>query len=422
MLKQRPGSLAGSAEAEQSGSPDTTVSGPLARFRVLEAGTLIAGPFAGRLFGDLGAEVIKIEPPGRPDPFREWGQVRYHGRTLWWPVQSRNKKLITLDLARGSELFLGLVERSDVVIENFRPGTLERWGLGYERLKEINPGLVLVRVSGYGQDGPHASRGGFASVAEAVSGLRSLNGYPDQPPPRAGISLGDSLGGLFATIGALAALLQRVGSGDGQGQVVDVSLLESCVAMLESAVPEYDRLGTVRKPAGARLNGLAPSSIFRSSDGQWVVIAANQDGLFRRLCAVMGRSELVDDPRFSTHEARGEHQEEIEAIVADWAAGHTADEIDELLNQAGVVCGPVNTVAETVRNPQLRERGAFVQHFDPELGEFLGPGIVPRLSRTPGSVRWSGRWRHGADNDEIFGGLLGLSRDERESLRENRVI
>jgi formyl-CoA transferase len=337
-------------------------------------------------------------------------------------VQSRNKKLVTLDLGRGQDLFLRLVEHSDAVIENFRPGTLERWGLGYERLRDVNPGLVLVRISGDGQTGPRAARPGFASVAEARSGLRSLNGYQGQPPPRNGISLGDSLASLFATIGALAALLHRERSADGRGQVVDVSLTESCLALLESAIPEYDRLGLAREPMGSRLNGVPPSNIFRTRDDRWIVIAANHDTLFRRLCEAMGRPELADDARFATHVTRGERQDEIEEIVAEWARSHDASEIDEVLAAAGVACGPVNTIADVVADEHLHDRGAFVVQHDEEFGAFLGPGVVPQLSATPGSVRWSGRWTPGADNDEVFGDLLGLSGEERELLREGGVI
>lgn len=394
----------------------------LAGVRVLEIGSLIAGPFAGRLLADFGAEVIKIESPRRLDPFRDWGQGRVAGRSLWWPVQSRNKKLVTLDLVRGRELFLRLVERSDVVLENFRPGTLERWGLGEAELKAVNPGIVLVRVSGYGQTGPYAERPGFASVAEALSGMRSLNGYPGQPPPRTGLSLGDTLGAMFATIGTLLALIARDRDAGRRGQVVDVSLVESCLAMMESVIGEYDRLGAVRHPSGTRLDGIAPSNIYAGRDGRWVVIAANQDPLFRALCKAMGRPELADDPRFVTHVARGEHQDEIDAIVAAWAAELDADRIQAVLDEAGVVCGPVNTVAETVADPQVKARAAVVPHHDEEIGDVLGPGVVPRLSRTPGEVRWSGRWRPGADNDEIYGGLLGLPETEQRALRAEGVV
>lgn len=385
--------------------------------RVLEVGSLIAGPFAGRLLADFGAEVIKIESPSRPDPFRDWGQGRVDGHALWWPVQSRNKKLITLDLARGRDVFLKLVERSDVVLENLRPGTLERWNLGEKDLLAVNPGLVMVRVSGYGQTGPQASRPGFASVAEAASGLRSVNGYPGQAPPRTGISLGDTVGALFATIGTLLALVAR--GRDGQGQVVDVSLLEACVSLLESAIPEYDRLGTVRQPSGTRLDGIAPSNLYASRDGHWVIIAANSDPLFRSLCGAMGSPELADDRRFATHTARAASQDELDAIVAAWASSLDRDELLAALDEAGVVSGPVNTVADVVADPQLKARDALVPHHDELLGDLLAPGVVPRLSRTPGQVRWSGRWTPGAENEEIYGDLLGL---DLGKLREERII
>jgi formyl-CoA transferase len=398
--------------------------GPLAGLRVIELGTLLAGPFAGRLLGDMGAEVIKVEAPGKPDPLREWGQARYEGRTLMWPVQARNKKCVTLDLraSRGQELLLELVRVADVLTENFRPGTLERWGLGYERLAEVNPGLVLARISGYGQTGPYAGRAGFASVAEAMGGLRHINGFPGEAPPRTGVSLGDSLAAMFAVQGILAALYHRDVLGGGRGQVVDVSLMESSFAMLESTVPEYDRLGIVRQPTGTNLVGIAPSNIFRSRDDLWMVIAANNDNLFRRLCDAMGRSELADDPRFSTHTARGANQQEIEGIVADWAAEHDAAEIDRILNDAGVVCGPIYTVAEIFRDPQYAAREMLVEHVDPEFGAYVGPGIVPKFSETPGAVRWSGTWEHGSHNEEVFCGLLGLSEAELGRLREDGVV
>lgn len=410
-----------SAPAPAAEDEPADIAGPLAGVRVIEVGTLIAGPFAGRMLGDLGAEVIKVEAPDNPDPLRVWGKAQVDGRALWWPVQSRNKKLITLDLRRGRDVFLELVRRSDVVVENFRPGTLERWGLGYDVLSEINPGLVLARVSGYGQTGPLASRPGFASVAEAMGGLRYINGYPDQPPPRTGISLGDSLAGMFAMIGVLSALYHRDVRG-GRGQVVDIALTEACMALLESAIPEFDRAGAVRQPSGARLDKLAPSSIFSTSDGKWVVIAANQDELFRRLCGVMERPELPDDPRFSTHVARGEHQLEIEAVVAEWAARHPAAEIDRVLGEAGVVCGPVYTVADVVADEHFRAREALIAHDDEELGPILGPGVMPRLSGTPGTVRWSGPWRPGTHNREVFEGVLGLGAGEIDELERAGIV
>jgi crotonobetainyl-CoA:carnitine CoA-transferase CaiB-like acyl-CoA transferase len=403
---------------------ETETEGALAGVRVIELGMLLAGPFAGRLLGDMGAEIIKVEPPGKPDPLRDWGHARYKGRSLWWPVQSRNKKCVTLNLReeRGQQLLLELVKRSDVVIENFRPGTLERWNLGFDQLSEANPRIVLARVSGYGQTGPYAGRAGFAAVAEAMGGLRYINGFPGEAPPRTGISLGDSLAAMFAAQGILAALYHRDALGGRRGQEIDVSLMESCFALLESAVPEYDRLGIVRQPAGTGLKGVAPSNIFKSRDGLWVVIAANQDNVFRRLCEAMGQPELGDDPRFATHLARGENQDEIEAIVAEWAATLDAREIDRLLNEAGVVCGPIYTIADVFEDPQYRDREMLIEHEDEDFGTFIGPGIVPKFSATPGRVRWSGPWQEGSHNAEIYGGLLGLSDDELAELEAEGIV
>lgn len=403
----------------------TNGQGPLQDMRVLELGSVVSGPFCGRLLADLGADVIKVEAPDRPDPLRSWGRAAYRGRKLWWPVHARGKRLVTLDLRSdvGQELFLGLVARSDVIVENFRPGTLERWNLGYERLADTNPGLVLARVSGFGQTGPYREQAGYASVAEAMGGLRYITGHPGEAPPRMGISLGDSLAGMFAMQGILAALHWRDRKGgDGRGQVVDVSLLESCLAMLESTLSEYDRLGLVREPAGSRLPGVAPSNVFCSRDKRWIVIAANQDTLFRRLAAAMDRPELADDPRYATHNARGEHQEELEDLVARWASERTGEEIITLLGGAGVVCGPVYTAADIAADPQVRARDMLVPHQDEDIGEFLGPGVVPKLSRTPGGVRWSGRWAPGAHNAEVYGELLGLDEGRLGELAEAGTI
>ena len=409
---------------ERRDAAASDAGGPLTGVRVVELGQLLAGPFTGRLLGDLGAEIIKVEAPGHPDPIRDWGKARYEGRSLWWPVQSRNKKCITLNLRHeeGQRLLLRLVEHADVLVENFRPGTLERWNLGYGRLSEVNPGLVLARVSGYGQTGPYAKRAGFASVSEAMGGIRHISGFPGEPPPRMHISLGDSLAGMFAAQGILAALYWRDALGGGLGQVVDVSLMEASFALLESTVPEYDRLGIVRGPQGTNLKGIAPSNIFKSSDDTWMVIAANADKVFRRLCDAIGRPELADDERFATHLARGDNQEEIEGIVAEWAARHTAKEIDEILNEAGVICGPIYTIADIFDDPQYRAREMLVTHVDPEFGEYVGPGIVPKLSRTPGGVRWSATWEEGSHNREIYGDLLGLADEELERLSAEGVL
>lgn len=398
-------------------------TGPLDGYRVIELGTLIAGPFAGRLLGDLGADVIKIESPDRSDPLRTWGQAEQDGHRFFWTVHARNKRCVTLDLRtkEGREMFLDLVERSDVVVENFRPGTLEKWGLGFDVLQERNPKLVLARVSGYGQTGPKASSAGYASVAEAVSGLRHLNGYPGQAPPRLALSLGDSLAGMFAVQGILAALLSRERT--GRGQVVDVALTESCLAVQESTIPDYDRGGIIRQPSGTRLDGIAPSNIYATTDGSWVVIAANQDTLFARLCAVMGEPELAQDPRFRTHIDRGRHQDELDEMIAAWVLTQDPGALVERLTAAGVVAGPINTVADVVKDPQLLERGMLVAHFDERIGEdVLGLGVVPTFSDTPGRVRWAGASVPGKSNSDVWGGLLGVSEERQRALHEKGVI
>ena len=397
--------------------------GALDGIRVIEVGTLISGPFAGRLLGDMGADVIKVEPPGAPDPLRTWGQAELDGHHFFWTVHARNKKAVTLNLraAKGRELFLDLVAKSDIVVENFRPGTLEKWDLGYDVLHERNRGIILVRVSGYGQSGPEAHKAGYASVAEAASGLRHLNGFPGGPPPRLALSLGDSLAGMFAAQGALAALYRR--SITGEGQVVDTALTESCLAIQESTIPDYDVGGVVRGPSGTRLERIAPSNIYRSVDGTWVVIAANQDTVFRRLCEAMGRPELSTDDRFATHVARGRNQDELDKIIGDWAAERQPADIIDTLSAAGVIAGPINTVAEVVEDPQLRARGMLVEHWDERINRpVLGPGIVPVLSETPGGVRNAGPARPGQHNDEVYRGLLGRSTAELETLREEGVI
>jgi len=399
------------------------VTGALDGIRVLEVGTLISGPFAGRLLGDMGADVIKIEPPGAPDPIRTWGQAEVDGHHFFWTVHARNKRCVTLNLRkpRGRELFLDLVERSDIVIENFRPGTLEKWDLGYDVLRQRNPGIILVRVSGYGQTGPDAGKAGYASVAEAVSGLRHLNGFPGGPPPRLALSLGDTLAGMFAAQGALAALYRRTVT--GKGQIVDAALTEACLAVQESTIPDYDAGGVVRGPSGTRLEGIAPSNIYRSADGSWVVIAANQDTVFRRLCAAMGRSDLATDPRFIDHGARGRNQDEIDAIIGEWAAQRQPADIIDTLNAAGVIAGPINTVAEVVKDPQFLARGMIVEHHDERSGRtVLGPGVVPVLSESPGGVRNAGPARPGQHNDEVYRDLLGLSAGELADLAEEGVL
>ncbi|MFV8053204.1 CaiB/BaiF CoA transferase family protein [Mycobacterium sp. 48b] len=398
-------------------------TGALDGIRVIELGTLISGPFAGRLLGDMGAEVIKIELPATPDPLRTWGQAELDGHHFFWTVHARNKKAVTLDLRKeaGRNLFLELVEQSDIIVENFRPGTLEKWDLGYDVLRGRNKGIILVRVSGYGQTGPDAGKAGYASVAEASSGLRHMNGFPGGPPPRLALSLGDSLAGMFAAQGALAALYRRTVT--GEGQIVDTALTESCLAIQESTIPDYDIGGVVRGPSGTRLEGIAPSNIYQSANGSWVVIAANQDTVFRRLCAAMGSPELATDDRFSNHVARGRNQDELDKIIGDWAGKRQPEEIIETLSQAGVISGPINTVAEVVQDPQLQARGMIADHFDERIGRTVkGPGVVPVLSESPGTIRNAGSARPGQHNDEVYGDLLGRSAQDLETLRAEGVL
>ncbi|MGW0180292.1 CaiB/BaiF CoA transferase family protein [Nocardia sp. NPDC003345] len=406
------------------------MTGALDGYRVLELGTLIAGPYCGRLLGDMGADVVKIEAPDRPDPLRDWGQAE-GGHQYFWTVHARNKRCIALDLRTdaGREIFLELARDADVVVESFRPGTLERWGIGYDVLAELNPRVVLARVSGYGQTGPYAARPGYASVAEGISGLRYLNGFPGQAPPRIALSLGDSLAGLFAFQGVLAALLARERT--GRGQIVDAALTEAALAIQESTIPDYHKTGHIRQPSGTRLDRVAPSNLYRAKDGLWVIIAANQDTVFGRLVAAMGRPELAGDPRYANHSARGERQDELDEMIGAWASDFTATELIELLSRHDVVAGPVNTVAEVMADPQFVARDIFVDHIDPAAGPedpgfdpvpAKGVGVVPRLSETAGGVRWGGAGRPGTHTDEVLGGLLGYDADRLALLREQGTI
>ena len=399
------------------------MGGPLAGLRVLELATLVAGPFAGRILADHGAEVIKAEPPTLGDPLRQWGNLEKNGRTVWWPVQSRGKRLVTLDLrqSEGQRLCLQLAARCDVLLENFRPGTLERWNLGPERLLEVNPGLIVARISGYGQTGPYAGRAGFASVGEAMGGLRYINGFPGQAPARAGISLGDSLAGLHAVQGILLALHERERT--GRGQVIDASILESCFAILDNMVPEYSAFGYVREPNGTRIGYAVPSNVYRSRDGKWMVVAANNDNLWRRLCAVIGREDLLSDPRYATYMARTRMADAIDEMLQAWVGERDAAEVDRVLNAAGLVCGPVYSIADIFADAQFRERGMLVEAQAPELGPLVMPGVTPKLSGSEGSPAGApAGWELGADNDEVYGELLGLDAAERAALAEKGVI
>jgi crotonobetainyl-CoA:carnitine CoA-transferase CaiB-like acyl-CoA transferase len=396
---------------------------PLDGIRVLEMGQLIAGPFAGMILAYYGAEVIKIEPPGGGDPLRGW-RLLEDGTSLWWRSLARNKKSVTLDLRQeeGRALARRLAGRCDVVLENFRPGTLERWGLGPDEIRKTNPRVVYARVSGYGQDGPYSRKPGFASVCEGVGGLRFLNGFPDQPPVRPNLSLGDSLAGLHAAFGVVMALYRRDGAraATGAGQDVDVAIYESVFNMMESLLPEYDRLGVVRQREGSKLTGIVPTNTYRCGDGQYVTIGGNGDSIYKRLMRAAGRPEMADDPRYASNALRVEHEAEIDRALASWTATLAASEIVRVLEEADVPVGPLYSAEDIARDPHYRARGMFEEV---EVGgrPLRIPAVVPKLSLTPGRTEWPGP-ALGAHNREVLGGVLGLSDEEIDALARRGVI
>ncbi len=397
-----------------------TNHGALSDLRVLELGTLIAGPFCGQLLGDMGAEVIKIEAPGQGDPMRHWGPQERGKPSVWWPVIARNKKAITLDLRQGAgqQLFKDLCAKADVVIENFRPGTLEKWDLGWPVLSAINPRLILVRVSGYGQTGPYAQRAGYGGIGEAMGGLRYIVGEPDRPPARVGISIGDSLAAVHACMGALAALHHRERS--GQGQVVDAAIYESVLNMMESLVTEYDQLGHVRERSGAILPRIAPSNVYPTRDGI-VMIGANQDTVFARLCEAMGQPALATDARYRDHQARGENQRELDECIAAWTATVATRELLELLEKYGVPSGLIYKTVDMLDDPHFTARNAIVNTEHPRFGTLRMQNVAPRLSLTPGSIRTPAP-DLGQHNGEVYGDLLGLDAATLAAHRADGVI
>lgn len=392
--------------------------GPLKGLVVVEAGQLIAGPFCGQLLGDMGATVIKIEPPGAGDPMRAWGR----GAPVWWEVIARNKKSVSIDLRKpeGQALARRLIDGADVLIENFRPGVLEGWGLGPERLHETNPGLVVVRMSGYGQTGPYAGRAGFGGIGEAMGGWRNIVGEPDRPPSRMGVSIGDSLAATYGCIGALAALRHR--DATGQGQVVDSALYEAVLQVMESLVPEYAITGQSRERSGAILPGIAPSNVYPCSDGEYL-IGANGEGVFRRLCEAMGRPELVDDPRYDSHTARGANQAELDALIADWTRTLTVEAVEALMLRHGVPAGRIYKPADMLADPHFAAREALIDLPDhPRWPGLKMQNAFPRLSLTPGSVRTIAPQAVGEHNAEILGDRLGLGEADLERLRAANII
>ncbi|HPF23095.1 MAG TPA: CaiB/BaiF CoA-transferase family protein [Hyphomonas sp.] len=392
--------------------------GPLSDLRVIELGQLIAGPFCGQMFADMGADVIKVEPPGQGDPLRDWGR---EGFPLWWSVCARGKRCVTLNLreTEGQDMLKRLVADADFLIENFRPGTLEKWGLGYEQLKAVNPRLIMIRVSGYGQTGPYASRPGYASVGEAFGGVRYVMGEPDRKPSRAGISLGDSLAGLFSAFGALAALHHRERT--GEGQVIDTSIYESVLAFMEGLVPEYQFEGYTRERSGSVLPSIAPSNIYDGSDGM-VIIAANQPTVFARLCKAIGRPELVDDPRYATHAARGANMAELDAIINGWTATRTIDEIEKAMIAAEVPVGKVFRASDMLEDPHYRARESLVEVASERWPGIMQQNVVPKLSATPGGIRWAGPDKLGEHTAEVLAELLDLTPEQIGKLKQSGIV
>jgi formyl-CoA transferase len=394
--------------------------GPLKGVRVLELGTLIAGPFCARMLAEFGAEVIKIESPDGGDQLRQWRKM-YQGTSLWWYVQARNKKSVTVNLRapEGQEIVRRLARASDIVIENFRPGALEKWGIGWAQLSALNPGLIMVRLSGYGQDGPYRDRPGFGVVAEAMSGMRHVTGYADRPPVRIGISIGDSIAALHGVIGALMALHQRTANG-GRGQYVDVALYEAVFNMMESLVPEFDVFGFKRERAGNALPGITPSNTYATRDGKYVIVGANNDSIFKRLMAAIGRPDLAADAALATNDGRVPRADELDRAIEDWTCTHDLDAVLEALERAEVPCGRVYDAEDIVTDMHYAARRMIEQWQLPDGRPMRIPAVVPKLSETPGGTRWLGP-ALGAHTAEVLH-ELGYSDAERLQLKERGVI
>ncbi len=396
------------------------MTGPLQGVRVIEIGTLIAAPFAARLLGEFGAEVIKIESMGQGDPLRKWRKL-HEGTSLWWYLQSRNKKSLSLNLKspEGIDIVKRLAESADVLIENLRPGALEKLGLGWEVLHALNPKLTLVRISGYGQSGPYRDRPGFGAIGEAMGGIRYTTGTPGSPPARVGVSLGDSLASMHAVMGALMSLL-RVKTGQGDGQVVDVSLAESVFNVMESLVPEYDMLGHVRERSGGALPGIAPSNTYPTADGAYVVIAGNSDPIFKRLMQTIGRADLAEDPEFAHNDGRAAQSDMLDGAISAWSSALPIDDVLKALEAAEVPAGRIYNVADIVADPHYQARGMILDADLPGGATVKMPGIVPKLSETPGSVNWQGP-ALGEHTDSVLG-ELGMSAADIAQLKHSGVV
>ncbi len=392
----------------------------LAGVKVVEIGTLIAGPYAASLLAQFGADVIKVEAPDAGDPLRSWRKL-HDGTSLWWYSQSRNKKSVTLDLKnpKAQAIVRDLVADADIVIENFRPGTLEKWGLGWDALSAINPKLIMVRVSGYGQTGPYKDRPGFAAIAESMGGLRHLVGYPDRPPVRVGVSIGDTLASLYGVIGALIAMHHLRANG-GAGQYIDVALYEAVFGVMESLIPEFSGFGHVRERTGSSLPGIVPSNSYLCGDGQYVIIAGNGDGIFRRLTTAMGRPDLAEDPRFARNDGRAQHTQFLDDAIGAWTKEHTLADVLATLDAASVPAGRVYSAADIDADPHFRARDMIESHALPDGKEVDFPGVVPKLSATPGRTRWLGP-ALGEHTEEVLAGL-GIDREAFAALRAEGVV
>jgi len=393
---------------------------PLEGVKVLEMGSLIAGPFCTRVLADFGAEVIKIELPKKGDQIRSW-RVLHEGTSLWWYVQSRNKKTISLDCRseEGLEVAKKLLSECDVLVENFRPGTLDKWGLSDEVLKEINPNLIVSHISGYGQDGPYRDRAGYGAIGEAMGGLRYLTGYPDLPPTRVGISIGDSVAALYSVIGIMMALYHR-DVHRGEAQTIDVALYEAIFSLMESMLPEYDFAGVKRERTGNILPGVTPSNVYKSKEGHYIAIAANGDNIFQRLLKVMGREDLVGDERYLTNDKRWENVDFIDKMIEDWAMQYELKECVDILNENGVPAGAIYSIEDIVKDPQYKARNMIVDVPHPELGSLKVPGVVPKLSKTPGEIKWLGP-KVGEYNNEVLK-EIGLTDEQIAKLYEKGII
>ncbi|MGH8806705.1 MAG: CaiB/BaiF CoA transferase family protein [Noviherbaspirillum sp.] len=395
-------------------------SPPLEGVKVVELGTLIAGPYAGGLLAQFGAEVIKVESPADGDPLRKWRKL-HNGTSLWWYSQSRNKKSVTLNLKspQGQQIVRDLVKDADIVIENFRPGTLEAWGLGWEQLSQINPSLIMVRVSGYGQSGPYRDRPGFAAIAESMGGLRYLAGYPDRPPVRVGVSIGDTLASLYGVIGALMAMHHLKVNG-GQGQFVDVALYEAVFGVMESLIPEFSAMGHVRERSGASLPGISPSNTYPCKDGKNAIIAGNSDSIFKRLMHAIGRADLAENEKLARNDDRVQHNDLLDQAISDWTLRHELDDVLKVLEQAAVPSGRIYSAADIHADPHYRARDMIEQCALPDGKPIEMPGIVPKLSESPGATRWLGP-ALGEHTDEVLASL-GFSSGRIAELKAQGVV